>query len=160
MKTLGVGWLFQNALYFRGGAFVRQRGEEAARVSPPIVSAINMGLKVAAGTDAHRVMSFHPFVALQWMLDGRSVDGQRTRDASEIPSREQALATYTLGSAWFAHAEGERGSLMVGKRADFAVLSEDYLSVPVERISALRSLMTVVDGRVVYAAAPFQGLSE
>ena len=160
MKTLGVGWLFQNALYFRGGAFVRQRGEEAARVSPPIVSAINMGLKVAAGTDAHRVMSFHPFVALQWMLDGRSVDGQRTRDASEIPSREQALAAYTLGSAWFAHAERERGSLMVGKRADFAVLSEDYLSVPVERIGALRSLMTVVDGRVVYAAALFEGLGE
>ena len=160
MKTLGVGWLFQNALYFRGGAFVRQRGQEAARVSPPIVSAINMGLKVAAGTDAHRVMSFHPFVALQWMLDGRSVDGQRTRDASEIPSREQALAAYSLGSAWFAHAERERGSLAVGKLADFAVLSEDYLSVPVERIGALRSLLTMVGGRVVYAAAPFAGLGE
>ena len=160
MKKLGVGWLFQNAFYFRGGAFVRQRGEEVARVSPPILSAINMGLKVAAGTDAHRVMSFHPFVALQWMLDGRSVDGQRTRDASEIPTREQALAAYTLGSAWFAHAEGERGSLMVGKRADFAVLSEDYLSIPVERIGALRSLMTVVDGRVVYAAPPFDAVRE
>ena len=160
MKTLGVGWLFQNALYFRGLAFVRQRGEEAARVSPPIVSAMNMGLKVAAGTDAHRVMSFHPFVALQWMLDGRSVDGQRTRDAREIPGREQALAAYTLGSAWFAHEEQERGSLAVGKQADFAVLSEDYLSVPVERIGALRSLMTVVGGRVVYAAAPFEGMAE
>ena len=160
MKKLGVGWLFQNALYFRGGAFVRQRGEEAARVSPPIVSAINMGLKVAAGTDAHRVMSFHPFVALQWMLDGRSVDGQRTRDAREIPSREQALAAYTLGSAWFAHAERERGSLAVGKLADFAVLSEDYLSAPVERIGALRSLMTVVGGMVVYAAAPFAEVGE
>ena len=160
MKTLGVGWLFQNALYFRGGAFVRQRGEEAARVSPPIVTAINMGLKVAGGTDAHRVMSFHPFVALQWMLDGKSVDGQRTRDASEIPSREQALAAYTLGPAWFAHAERERGSLSVGKLADFAVLNEDYLSVPVERIGALRSLMTVVGGRVVHAAAPFAGLGQ
>jgi len=160
MKTLGVGWLFQNALYFRGGAFVRQRGQEAARVSPPIVSAINMGLKVAAGTDAHRVMSFHPFVALQWMLDGRSVDGQRTRDASEIPSREQALAAYTLGPAWFAHDERERGSLAVGKLADFAVLSEDYLSAPVERIGALRSLMTVVGGRVVHATAPFEGVGE
>ena len=160
MKTLGVGWLFQNALYFRGGPFVRQRGEEAARVSPPIVSAIDMGLKVAAGTDAHRVMSFHPFVALQWMLDGRSVDGQRTRDASEIPTREQALAAYTLGPAWFAHAERERGSLAPGKLADFAVLSEDYLDVPVERIGALRSLMTVVGGRVVHAAAPFADLRQ
>ena len=160
MKKLGVGWLFQNAFYFRGGAFVRQRGEEVARVSPPIVSAINMGLKVAAGTDAHRIMSFHPFVALQWMLDGRSVDGQPTRDAHEIPSREQALAAYTLGSAWFAHAENERGSLAVGKVADFAVLSEDYLSVPVDRIGALRSLMTVVGGRVVYRTAPFEGVGE
>ena len=160
MKALGVGWLVQNALYFRGGAFVRQRGEEAARISPPIVSAMKLGLPVAAGTDAHRVMSFHPFVALQWMLDGKSVDGQGTRDAREIPTREQALAAYTLGSAWFAHAEHERGSLAVGKLADFAVLSEDYLSVPVERIGALRALMTVVGGRVVYAAAPFEGVGE
>ncbi len=160
MKKLGLGWLFQNALYFRGGAFVRQRGEEVARASPPIVSAINMGLKVAAGTDAHRVMSFHPFVALQWMLDGRSVDGQRTRDAREIPSREEALAAYTLGSAWFAHAEHERGSLAVGKLADFAVLSDDYLNVPVERIGALRALMTVVGGRVVHTAAPFEAVGE
>ena len=60
-----------------------------------------------------------------------------------------ALATYTLGGAWVAHAERERGSLAVGKLADFAVLSEDYMSVPVERIGALRSLMTVVGGRVV-----------
>jgi predicted amidohydrolase YtcJ len=160
MKALGVGWLFQNALYFRGLAFVRQRGEEAARLSPPIVSAINMGLPLAAGTDAYRVMSFHPFVALQWMLDGKSVDGQRTRDAREIPTREQALATYTLGGAWVAHAERERGSLAVGKLADFAVLSEDYMSVPVERIGALRSLLTVVGGRVVFAAAPFEGMEE
>jgi hypothetical protein len=160
MKKLDVGWLFQNALYFRGGAFVRQRGEEAARISPPIVSAIKMELPVAAGTDAHRVMSFHPFVALQWMLDGRSVDGQGTRDAGEIPTREQALRAYTIGSAWFAHAEHERGSLAVGKLADFAVLNAAYLSVPGERIGALRALMTVVGGRVVYAAAPFEGVGE
>ena len=160
MKKLGVGWLFQNALYFRGLAFVRQRGQEAARAAPPIVSAMNMGLHVAAGTDAHRVMSFHPFVALQWMLDGKSVDGQSTRDAREIPDREQALRAYTLGSAWFAHEERERGSLAVGKLADFAVLNEDYLTVPVERIGALRALMTVVGGRVVYGAAPFEGMEE
>ena len=160
MKKLGVGWLVQNAFYFRGGAFARQRGEEAARLSPPIVSALDMGLKVAAGTDAHRVMSFHPFVALQWMLDGRTVDGQGTRDAREIPTRLQALEAYTLGGAWFSHEDTERGSLMVGKRGDFAVLSDDYMSIPTERIGALRALMTVVDGRIVYAAAPFEGLED
>ncbi len=160
MKKLGVGWLVQNAFYFRGGAFARQRGEEAARLSPPIVSALTMGLKVAAGTDAHRVMSFHPFVALQWMLDGRTVDGQRTRDAREIPTRLQALEAYAKGGAWFSQEETQRGSLAIGRLADFAVLSEDYMTIPVERIGALRALMTVVDGRVVYAAAPFEGMEE
>ena len=160
MKKLGVGWLVQNAFYFRGGAFMRQRGEEAARLSPPIVSALDMGLKVAAGTDAHRVMSFHPFVALQWMLDGRTVDGQRTRDAREIPTRLQALEAYTQGGAWFSHEENERGSLAPGKLADFAVLNEDYMTIPVERIGALHALMTVVGGRIVYAAAPFAGMEE
>ena len=119
-----------------------------------------MGLKVAAGTDAHRVMSFHPFVALQWMLDGRTVDGQRTRDAREIPTRLQALEAYTQGGAWFSHEENERGSLAPGKLADFAVLNEDYMTIPVERIGALHALMTVVGGRIVYAAAPFAGMEE
>ena len=44
MKALGVGWLMQNALYFRGEAFLAQRGPEAAAIAPPIVSALRMEL--------------------------------------------------------------------------------------------------------------------
>jgi predicted amidohydrolase YtcJ len=39
--------------------------------------------------------------------------------------------------------------------ADLAVLSEDYFSVPLPRIAQIESLMTVVGGRIVYAAGPF-----
>ena len=56
MKAMDVGWLIQNAFYFRGEAFLGQRGAEVARVSPPIVSAQRLGIIVGGGTDAHRVM--------------------------------------------------------------------------------------------------------
>ncbi len=157
LKALGMGWLVQNALYFRGEAFLGQRGAEAARLAPPVASALRFGLPVGGGTDAHRVMSYNPFVALQWMLDGRTVGGTAMRGPEETPSREEALRIYTLGSAWFSHDDHRRGSISVGKLADFAVLSEDYLSVPVGEIGGLTSLMTVVGGRIVHAAGPYEG---
>jgi predicted amidohydrolase YtcJ len=158
MKRMGVGWLMQNAFYFRGEAFLGQRGADAMRLAPPIGSALRMGLPVGGGTDAHRVMSYNPFVALQWMLDGKTVGGTSTRTSDETPTRLDALKIYTQGSAWFAHDDARRGSLEAGKLADLAVLSDDYLTVPVERIGGIRSLLTMVGGRIVYADGPYAGL--
>ena len=45
---MGIGWLMQNAFYFRGEAFLGQRGAEAARLSPPIASALRLGSRSAA----------------------------------------------------------------------------------------------------------------
>jgi predicted amidohydrolase YtcJ len=160
MRRLGVGWLMQNAFYFRGEAFLGQRGPDAARVSPPIVSALNMGLAVGGGTDAHRVMWFSPFVSLQWMLDGKTISGMAMRDEAERPSRMQALRLYTQGSAWFVFDEARRGSLVVGQFADLAVLSKDYFSVPTEEIGSITSLLTMVGGRIVFAAGPFSKLED
>jgi predicted amidohydrolase YtcJ len=60
-----------------------------------------------------------------------------------------------MGSAWFSHDENKRGSLEVGKFADLAVLSKDYMTVPVDQIGGTESLLTMVGGKVVYAAGPF-----
>jgi len=160
MKALGVGWLMQNAMYFQGEAFLRERGNEVMRLTPPIRTALNMGLVVGGGTDAHRVMSYNPFVSLQWMIDGRTVGGLATRDADETPTREEALRLYTQGSAWFTFDEAKRGTLKVGKLADLAVLSKDYMSVPAAEVGALTSLLTMVGGRIVYADGPFAALEE
>ena len=160
MRQLGVGWLMQNAFYFRGEAFLAQRGPDAARVSPPIVSALNMGLPVGGGTDAHRVMWFSPFVSLQWMLDGKTISGMAMRDEAERPSRLQALRLYTQGSAWFVFDEARRGSLTVGQFADLAVLSKDYFSVPTDEIGSITSLLTMVGGRIVFGAGPFSQLED
>lgn len=160
MRAMGVGWLIQNAFYFRGEAFLGQRGPDVARVSPPIVSALNMGMAVGGGTDAHRVMWFSPFVSLQWMLDGRTIGGTAMREQAELPSRIQALRLYTEGSAWFVFDEARRGSLGVGQFADLAVLSKDYFSVPTVEIGSITSLLTMVGGRIVFAAGPFSRLED
>jgi predicted amidohydrolase YtcJ len=158
MAALGVGWLMQDGMYFSAPSYIAERGPAQMRRTPPIVSALRLPLPVGGGTDANRVMIPSPFVSLRWMLDGRTVDGIATRGADEIPSREQALRIYTEGSAWFAHDESRRGRLVPGMLADLAVLSEDYFSVPLLRIAQIESLMTMVGGRVVYAAGPFSNL--
>ena len=156
MKALGVGWLVQNAMYFEGERFVADNGATAGRRAPPVMSALRIGVHTGAGTDAHRVMSYNPFVALQWLLDGRTTAGTQIRSIEEIPSRPEALRLYTSGSAWFDRTEQQRGSLEAGKFADLAVLSKDYLKVPVGEIGGIESLLTMVGGRIVYATGPYE----
>jgi predicted amidohydrolase YtcJ len=160
MKALGVGWLMQDAMYFNGDAFIRSRGLEAIRRVPPIVSTLKMGLHIGAGTDAHRVMSYNPFAALQWMVDGKTIAGTPTREEEELPSREEALRLYTAGSAWFTFDEDKRGTLAPGKLADLAVLTKDYMTVPTAEIGGIESLLTMVGGRIVYGAGPYATFEE
>jgi predicted amidohydrolase YtcJ len=130
MKALGVGWTAQ-----------------PGRNVPPVESAKEMGVVVGAGTDAHRVASYNPFTALQQFLDGKIAPGE-------------ALRLYTMGSAWFSRDEDERGSLEPGKLADLAVLSKDYMMAPVEQVGAIESLLTMVGGKIVYAAGPFAPMED
>ena len=155
IKAMGLGWLVQNAFYFRGEAFLGQRGADLARISPPIVSALHMGIPVGGGTDAHRVMSYLPFVSLQWMLDGKTAGGIAMRAPEQLPTRLEALRLYTEGSAWFSFEDDVRGALAAGKLADLAVLSKDYLTVPVDEIGSIVSQLTMVGGHIVYADGPF-----
>ena len=157
MKALGVGWLMQNGLHFAAPGFLAGGGREIGR-SPPIKTALRLGLNIGGGTDAHRVMSYNPFVSLKWMTDGRTVDGLPTRGAAELVTREEALRIYTMGSAWFAFVEDKRGTLEPGRLADLAVLDQDYVSVPSAELGSLQSLMTMVGGRIVHATGPFAAL--
>lgn len=158
MQALGLIWGVQDGLYFGGERLQKQVGVEAAKQMPRIATALKMGIVVTGGTDAHRVSSYNPFVALQWYLDGTTIGGVKTRDDAEAPSRRQALEMYTRNTAYAANDDDKRGTLEAGKFADLAVLSADYLTVPVQDIGKIKSLLTMVGGNVVYAAAPFAGI--
>jgi len=90
--------------------------------------------------------------------DGKVIDGTPIRRPEESPNREEALRMYSLNSAWFTFDEGKRGSLEPGKYADLAVLSDDYLTVPVEQVGDLHSVLTMVGGKAVYGEEPFAAL--
>ena len=158
MRSLGLGWTMQDFMYFVGDSVLRERGSETAGRMPPIGSAIRTGLPTGGGTDAHRVSTYNPFVVLQWMIDGKTVSGTATRTAAELPSREDALRIYTQGSAWFTFEDEKRGVLAPGRFADLAVLSADVLTVPTQDIGNIESLLTIVGGKVVYAAGPYSSL--
>ncbi|HLQ79045.1 MAG TPA: amidohydrolase [Terriglobia bacterium] len=151
MKALGMGWTVQDMLYF---------SDDPSRSLPPVMTAKKLGVPVGAGTDAHRIASYNPFTSIQWLLDGKSAGGTTMRRVDEVPGREDALRFYTIGSAWFTHDEDKRGSLEPGKLADLAVLSKDYMTAPVDQIGSMESLLTMLGGRIVYAAGPFQKLEE
>jgi len=155
MKALGVGWTVQDAMYFGGDGYVQQAGAEAARRVPPVETGKKLGVSIGGGTDAHRVASYNPFTSLQWFLDGTTVSGHAIRGPEETPDRMDALRFYTLGSAWFSFDEKKRGSLEAGKLADLAVLSKDYLTMPVSDVHTIESVLTMVGGRVVYASGPY-----
>jgi predicted amidohydrolase YtcJ len=159
MKSLGLIWGVQDGPYFGGERLQRDEGVEKAKGLPPIATALGLGLTVAGGTDAHRVSSYNPFVALQWYLDGTTIGGVRTRSDAEAPSRRQALEMYTRNSAFMANDDDKRGTLEPGKFADLAVLSADYLTAPVKDIGKIKSVLTMVGGNVVYSAAPFVNLA-
>jgi predicted amidohydrolase YtcJ len=74
----------------------------------------------------------------------------------EAVSVLEALRIYTYNGAYIAFEEDIKGSLEVGKLADIAVLSEDILSVPLDRIRELRTVLTILDGKIVYQAAADQ----
>src|SRR5258705_3462714 len=159
MKALGVGWNVHDALYNSRDDVLRREGADKVHRQPPVVTGSRIGVAIGAGTDAHRVSTYNPFTVLQWFIDGKNAGGTALRGPEETPSRADALRFYTSGSAWVSHDERVRGSLEAGKLADLAVLSKDYMTVPVDQIGGVESVVTMGGGKVVYAAGPFQAFN-
>jgi predicted amidohydrolase YtcJ len=159
VKALGGGIAVQDRMAFQGEYFIDRYGKKAVEHSPPIRKMLAMGVPVGAGTDATRVASYNPFVALYWLVAGKTVGGTPLYPEANRLDRTEALRRYTLGSAWFSGEEQKKGSIEVGKLADLAVLSADYLSVPEEEIKGIESVLTLVGGKVVYGAGEFERLA-
>ncbi len=159
IKALNGGIAIQARMAYAGEYFVERYGAEKARQAPPVKKMMQMQIPVGAGTDGTRVASYNPWPALYWLVSGKTVGGlQLAEDANRL-SREEALGLYTKGSAWISDEEDVKGTLEVGMYADFAILSEDYFSVPEDKIPQLKSVLTVTDGKIVFASEEFEALN-
>jgi predicted amidohydrolase YtcJ len=159
VKALGGGIAVQDRMAFQGEYFLERYGKQAAEHSPPIRKMLAMGVPVGAGTDGTRVASYNPFVSLYWLVTGKTVGGTALYPEANRLDRAEALRRYTVGSAWFSGEEDKKGTIEVGKLADLAMLSADYFSVPEQEIKGIESVLTIVGGKVVYAASDFKRLA-
>jgi predicted amidohydrolase YtcJ len=159
IAAMGGALSIQNRMMFQGGAFSDRYGAARAANAPPLRQMLNTGLSVAAGTDATRVSSYNPWLSLEWLVRGRTIGGRLLACPDNRLDRETALRMYTVAGAELTGEADVKGVLKEGCYADLAVLSEDFFAVPEEDISHIESLLTVVGGRIVYAAGEFEGLA-
>jgi hypothetical protein len=155
IAALGGGIAVQHRMAYQGEYFVERYGARAAEATPPVAKMLARGLKVSAGTDATRVASYNPWVALAWLVTGRTVGGSRIYPRRNCLDRQTALRMWTENVTWFSNEEGKKGRIAVGQLADLIVPDRDYFSCPEEEIADTSSDLTIVGGKVVYGASDF-----
>lgn len=158
VKALGGGIAIQNRMAFQGEYFLDRYGKQAAERTPPVRKMLDLGIPVGAGTDATRVSSYNPWVSLYWLVAGKTVGGAPLYSEANRLSREEALRLYTQGSSWFSGESGKKGIIAVGQLADVTALTDDYFTVPEVNIKGIESVLTIVDGKIVYGAGEFGNL--
>ncbi|TWF35328.1 hypothetical protein FHW36_109117 [Chitinophaga polysaccharea] len=159
VKALGGGIAVQSRMAFQGEYFTDRYGKAAAAHTPPVKRMLQAGVPVGAGTDATRVSSYNPWVALYWLSAGKTVGGQQLYDDTTKLSRETALELYTRGSAWFSGEQDSKGCIKAGQLADLAVLDADFFDVPEEAIKYIESVLTIVGGKIVFSSGEFSRFS-
>jgi len=158
IKKLGGGVAVQDRMHFQGEAYWKRYGAQT-RQMPPIRKMLDMKVPVGLGTDGTRVSSYNPWPSLYWAVTGKTAGGMRIWQDKDVPSRFEALQLMTTGSAWMSGEETTKGKLQPGQYADFIVLPQDYFSVDAEKIKRMESLLTVVNGKVVYGAGAYAPLA-
>ena len=160
IAELGGGIAVQHRMAYQGEYFVERYGFGAAEATPPIKRIMDAGVKISAGTDATRVASYNPWVALAWLVTGKTVAGFRMYPQRNCLDRETALRMWTENVTWFSNEEGKKGRIQAGQFADLMVPDRDYFACAEDEIADMTSLLTMVGGKIVYAAGDFASFDE
>ncbi|MGH7956818.1 MAG: amidohydrolase family protein [Opitutaceae bacterium] len=92
---------------------------------------------------------YNPFLAMQTAIT-RKTEGGRIIGPQQRVTREEALRMFTLDAAWMSFDETRKGSIEVGKLADLAILTGDFLKTPETDLNKLRARITLVGGKIVH----------
>ncbi len=125
-------------------------GEEMLKHCMAYRSMLDLGIQAAAGSD-FSPGPFDPRMAIQGMVTRKGWNNE-TWGANQRISVDEALRVNTLNGAYNAHEEAIKGSITVGKLADFVVLSDDPHVVNPDKIKDLEIVSTVVGGKIMYQA--------
>ncbi|MBC7934819.1 MAG: amidohydrolase [Rhizobacter sp.] len=159
IKALGGGIAIQHRMAYQGESFIHRYGKQAALSAPPVKRMLEIGLPVGLGTDGTRVASYNPWVSLYWISTGKTVGGVQVMAKENTLDRTTALRLFTNGGYASIKENHNKGKIQPGYYADLVILDRDYFSVPYDEITAVSSLLTIVDGKIVYGKADFQSIA-
>ena len=152
MQKLGIVASVQPSwVHLWGDGFRMNLGEEIANRTIPIKSFLERSIPVAFSSDVPATQVFEPFWGFIGAVTRQTRSGQLLVPSEAITMKE-ALRAYTHTAAYAAFEEKEKGSIEEGKMADLAVWEQNLYTVrpDPEAISALKVLMTVLNGKIVY----------
>jgi predicted amidohydrolase YtcJ len=142
LKNLGCG------VQMAGYRWVTS-GPTDTNVGAPFRTIVDHGIQVGLHGDGVHIAPLNPWPHIYYATTGRNSFGVDV-NAGQHLTRQEALRLFTVGNSWFLRMEDRIGSIEKGKLADLVVLDRDYFRVPDEEIRKIRSVLTVVDGRIVH----------
>jgi predicted amidohydrolase YtcJ len=156
-KKMGVNWTCHTGYLYRDANWLAPLygKDKVEQWMTPLKSLLAAGMPLAWHTSSEFVTDrFPPMKHLQVMVTRRARDGV-VYGPQERLTREEALHIMTMGSAYYMLKEKLIGSLEEGKLADLVVLDKDFMKVPDEELSEIGILMTLVDGKPLFAEEKF-----
>jgi predicted amidohydrolase YtcJ len=159
LPKLGVNVDIQPAwLYLDTATLTKQFGYDRLRYFQPLKSIFDSGGVAGGGSDHMQkigtfrsINPYNPFLGMQTAITRKARWYEGQLHPEEAISREQALRFYTINNAYILFREKDTGSLEVGKYADLAVLDQDLMTCPVEKIRDTQVLQTWLGGNLVYS---------
>jgi len=135
-------------LHDLGDAYLANRGEEEMRWMWPHRTLIDQGIPAPGHSDCP-VCSPNPWLGIYGLVTRKSSGGQ-VLYAGEGVTPLEAIRAYTIDGAYSAWEEEAKGSIEPGKIADLIIVDRDPLTIPLEELKDVKTVMTVVDGKIVY----------
>src|SRR5205085_2322311 len=114
VKKLGGGIALDGKMAMHGDGFIKTYGREKALQTPRLRQLVESGIPLAMTTDAYRASSYNPWIAINWMITGKSVSGSEILSKENRLTRNEALKLFTSGPAWFEQQENENGKIIPG----------------------------------------------
>jgi predicted amidohydrolase YtcJ len=117
-------------------------------VGPPYRMLLDHPIEMGYHSDGGDITVINPWLNLYTITTGKNLAGQPIL-GDQMLTRQETLRLATAANKWFMF-EDDIGSIEAGNHADLAVLDRDYFKVPEDEIRRIRSLLTLVGGKVIH----------